>query len=565
MSSELIRPSNQALRRAAICLAVVLAMLAVPKEMIVTRRYFVVQDGLAGVAILALWLAALRLGRGFAVAAQPPRTGQTLAAAAALGLLLWWGTHGLMFDFALSRDELMARFDADIFGGGQLSAPLASQWRSFVPALVPDFLLDVPGHAVLVSSYMPVNAAMRAAFGRIADPALLNPLLAAAGLVLLQRIGRRLFPDCAGAQWLVLGGYVLSAQILVNAMTSYAMTAHLVFDLAWLLLFLHDRRWSHALAMLLGAVAIGIHQVVFHPLFAAPLILLLLVRQRWTLFALYAVAYAGALLFWLQWPQIVVAAAGVAASGGSTGGAARFLTTRVVPLLIERDPRTLSLMIYNLLRVVCWNAGFVLPFMLLAGPALRRREALPLAFLCGLFLMIAAMAFLLPYQGHGWGYRYLHGVLGNALLLAGYGYRELARTDERRANGLAVVLGLGTIPIVAWLLVTSHDFVKPYARLSEVIQRQSADFAIIDTEEPRSAIDQVNNRPDFTNRPLTFASDKLTPGLLHRLCARGTVTLITRRAFHAAGFVPDLPERDPLFARRVAPLAGKACLRPADR
>lgn len=563
MTSKLIRPSNDALRRSAICLAVVLAMLAVPKEMIVTRRYFVLQDAQAGVALLALWLVAMRIRHGLTLPTQPPRTVHTVAAAALIGLLLWLGTYALMLDFPLTRDELMAEFDAYIFGGGRLSMPLASQWRNFVPALVPDFLLDVPGYAVLVSSYMPVNAAMRAALGQIADSALLNPVLAGIGLILLQRIGRRLFPDCAGAQWLVLGGYVLSAQILVNAMTSYAMTAHLVFDLAWLLLFLRDRWWSHALAMGIGAVAIGIHQVVFHPLFAVPFILLLFARRRWIVAALYAAVYAAALLFWLEWPQIVVATAGVAASSGTTGGATGFIATRVVPLLIDRDPRTVALMVYNLLRVVCWNAGFMVPLMLLASPVLRRREGVPLALLGGVFLTMAAMAFLLPYQGHGWGYRYLHGVLGNALLLAGYGYRELARTDRQRADGLVTVLTVGSVPILAWLLITSHAFVTPYARLAQLIERQPTDFAIIDTEEPRSAIDQVNNRPDLSNRPLTFASDKLTPALLDQLCARGTVTLITRRAFHAAGFVPDLPATSPQFERRMAPLGDRDCLKPA--
>jgi hypothetical protein len=203
--------------------------------------------------------------------------------------------------------------------------------------------------------------------------------------------------------------------------------------------------------------------------------------------------------------------------------------------------------------------------MILATPALRRRDGVALALIAGLMLTIAAMAFLLPYQGHGWGYRYVHGVLGNVLLLAGYGYRELAGRHRSRADGLAVILAIGTIPILAWLLVTTHLFVRPYARLATLIERQPADFVIIDTEEPRSAVDQVNNRPDLSNRPLTFASDRMTPTLLTRLCDRGTITLITRDMFHAAGFAPDLPETSPRFHRRVASLIGRDCVRPARR
>jgi len=43
----------------------------------------------------------------------------------------------------------------------------------------------------------------------------------------------------------------------------------------------------------------------------------------------------------------------------------------------------------------------------------------------GLVLTLLAMFMLLPYQGHGWGYRYLHGLIGSAALLGGYGWITL--------------------------------------------------------------------------------------------------------------------------------------------
>lgn len=559
VDSEGIISPARALAYVAFVIAVVLAALAVPKEMIITRWYFLHQDALAGIVMVGLLLLAIRLKPHLMVPIAAPRTARLLIASLLLSVLLWWGTYTVMFDYPVTRDELMVEFDRAIFAAGTTSLPLPSAWTGYAIALVPAFLLDVPNNALLVSAYMPVNAALRTAFGSMLDPALMNPLLAAVGLVLLHRIARRLFPDCAGAQWVALAGYVLSAQVLVTAMTPYAMTAHLVFDLAWLTLFLRDRWWSHALAMAVGVAAIGLHQVVFHPLFASPFILLLLTERRWRLFAIYVLVYAAALLFWISWPQIVVAAGGVP-GGGSTAGGASFLTDRVLPLLRDRDPRTIALMLHNMLRAITWNAAFIVPFVVLAWPAIRRRDGLALPLAAGVVLTLVAMAVLLPFQGHGWGYRYVHGLLGNGMLLAGYGYRELARRDAARAAGLALVLALGTLPIVAWLLATSHGFVAPYAALTHMIERQRSDFVIVDTEDPSSAIDQVRNRPDLTNRPLIFSSKDLSQAQIDRLCARGSVTLITRSDFHGVGFAPDLPEQSRLFARRTAMLAGRACL-----
>lgn len=543
-------------------LAVVLAVLSRPFEVFVARVYYVQQDVQAGLALLALLVLTLLWRPALALPARYPSTSTILLVSVAYAAALWLGAHELMFNYALTRDELMVEFDRTVFSGGRLSLPLPPEWRGYVDALVPAFLLDVPGNALLISAYGPVNAAMRAGLGSVADPALLNPLLAAIGLVLMHRIARHLFPDCAGAQWLAIGGYLLSAQIAVNAMTSYAMTGHLTFNLAWLALFLRNRGWSHAAAMLVGTVAIGLHQVIFHPLFAGPFILLLLAQRRRALFMMYVVVYAAALAFWFSWPQLIVASSGIIAESGSAAGGPAFLLERVVPLLLERDPFTLPLMQYNLLRMMVWNPAFLVPFMLLAIPAMRRCEGVALPLAGGVALAVVAMAILLPYQGHGWGYRYVHGLLGSCLLLAGYGYREMMATEHRNVDRLAVMLSLGTVPIVAWLLMTTHQFVQPYKRLSELIAAKGSDFVIVDTEPPATAIDQVRNRPDFRNRPLIFASHLLTQEQIRELCARGTISLIERHDFLAVHLGDGtLRPESPRFDQRTAVLRGLDCVR----
>ena len=85
---------------------------------------------------------------------------------------------------------------------------------------------------------------------------------------------------------------VCSSQFLITAMTPYAMTAHLALNMIWLWLFLRDTRGAHALAAGVAFVACGLHQVVFHPLFAAPFILSLLRARRWKLAGDYGAADA---------------------------------------------------------------------------------------------------------------------------------------------------------------------------------------------------------------------------------------------------------------------------------
>ncbi len=63
------------------------------------------------------------------------------------------------------------------------------------------------------------------------------------------------------------------------------------------------------------------------------------------------------------------------------------------------------------------------------------------AALGGLVIVPLFTLFVLPFQGHGWGYRYLHGQLGNLALLATYGWFRIAdrKSGEWRAV-FAVVL-----------------------------------------------------------------------------------------------------------------------------
>lgn len=556
--------TDSALWRSALVILALSLILLLPEGEALPALYFREQDlpaALAMVATLGLagwWLPQIRLPD------RAPRPGVVALITIMLALGLWAGTYLIMFDYPLTRDEHMVVFDAHIFASGKFAAPLAQEWRGFSEALVPAFLLELPGEEILVSSYMPGNAMMRAVFGMLADPALMNPLLFAIGFVTLYDIACRLFADTPAAIWPVMLAYLLSAQGLVTAMTAYAMTPHLALNLVWLGLFLRGRWWQHALAMLIGAWAIGLHQVVFHPLFAGPIILMLLWQKRWALFGVYALVYGAALLFWLAYPSLLVSSLGIVTEGTANADIEAIWMERVWPLLSQRDPRTIVYMEFNLLRFIVWAPLFLLPLLGFAWPLIRKGTGLNLALFGGIFLTLAAMIVLLPYQGHGWGYRYWHGLIGNFALLAGYGYAEWARRDRKIADGAVVFLsGVTTVFLVPFLLWCSYSFTKPYADLTQLISKQTSDFLIVDTDTHRGAVDQIRNLPDLSNRPLIFASHALTGSMLAKLCERGSISLIDNNAFAAADFhqkLADLPKDK--FALRMSPLAGKPCLTP---
>lgn len=472
-----------------------------------------------------------------------------LLAAVALGFLLWVGTHVLFFDYALTRDEEMAAFDAVILGQLRLTAAVPPEWREFVPAMEPLYRLSFPGNAEWASAYLPGNAALRALVGTLADPALTNPILAAVGGVLLFAIVRRLFPSMRSAQAVALIVYFTSAQMVVNAMTPFAMTGHMTLNLLWLYLFLRGGFSGHAGAGAVGFFATGLHQIVFHPLFAIPFLEHLRRQSRYRELAFYLMLYASAGLFWMAYHGILGGWTGSAPTGAGSGLSA-FVQERVVPLLVNRDPFTLPLMNFNLLRFVAWQHLALVPLVICAIPLARRAEGIAQPLYWGVLLTLAAMFILLPFQSIGWGYRYLHGLLGSVALLAAYGWCRVERQPAARA-----LLVVGTIVTLAvslpYLIWQTRAFIRPSAEADRYIASLDADLVVIEDLGISLAHAQVRNDPFLRNRPLRFSASSLRPGDIRLLCSRGTVAVLRSERLAALGLItPDDLKRRP----RTAPV-----------
>ena len=526
--------------RLALCVAVLALFSAITPLPGLSRFYFIRQDSyvVAGLVALLCASAIAAPGGGSAVRFSLPdvrldwRT--VIVAAAAVAAILWAGTYLLLDNYPLTRDEHMVVFDMAVFHSGHLATPLPREWRPYAQALTPAFVLPLPGNAAWVSAYMPVNAMMRTAFAEVLDPALMNPLLAAAGAIALFDIAKRVFPRSHSSQAVTLLLYATSAQVLVTAMTAYAMTAHLALDLVWLALFLRGTRGGHAAAILVGFLAIGLHQVIFHPLFALPFIDHLRRRGEWRTASIYAASYAAFGLFWITYPHLVAISAGLGGSAGAASGTGGFFAVRVLPLLVQRDPVTFPLMAVNFARFISWQNLALLPLVVLGFGAVRRDEGIARPLLYGLLLTTIAMAILLPYQGHGWGYRYLHGLIGNCALLGAYGWRDFSDREEVRAFAL-----IGTVATISaslpFLLWQTYEFAHPYARVNDMIAHIDADMVVVETEGGGFAVDEVRNAPDLKNRPIRFAGKALEPADIIGLCTRGTIAFVDVERMEALG------------------------------
>ncbi|QGM96071.1 hypothetical protein [Methylocystis parvus] len=526
-----------------------------------TEYFFRAQDA-AWVLVSAACLVAcafLRLPASLTTALPGPRVARLSAFALACFVLLCGAFgSGLVFDdYPLSRDEALAEFDARIFQSGQLVAPVDPEWRPFASALAPRFMVPVAGHEGFLSGYLPGAALLRALVGALADSRLSGAVLTALAVLASFGVARRLWPGRDDVAILVPLLIATSSQTLITSMTAYAMSAHLALNLVWLWLFLRDDKWGHAGAMAVGALACGLHQLVFHPLFVAPFIVGLWSRDRRALAAAYVAVYASICLFWAFYPQLALHAHGMAPEAANGAGLGNFIeraTNQILYFLFgEQDVATVMLM--NLLRFVSWMNPLFLPLAVLAFRPIRDGDGVARELFAGLALTLAATTLLMAYQGHGWGYRYLHGFIGSIALLAAFGWVEImtrAGEAEEAAAWRAVVVASAFSIFVVFPVhaIQAHDFAAPYAKAGAAIARAPTDVVIVDRMELIFGEDLARNDPLLRNRPKVLDLVRLDEASLPGLCKRHSVSLFDAPQGRALGIPATIELSEYWLARR---------------
>lgn len=529
-SARLLRRSALAgLVLVAICFVSIAASRSSGNEIWQTRYLAVIQDMrlLAlcfGVIVAAILAAQFKCG-----ALRLPKALVALLALAVTSLC-YAGHRLVLRGYDLVRDEQMVAFDAFVYAHGKLVWPFPAPWRDEAAALNLVFMYPVDRPVAWISSYLPGNALLHALVGLVTDPGLTAPILAGLCVPVLWSIARRLWPKDAEAPLVALLLLVVSGQFLITAMTTWAMTAHLFFNLVWLRLFLSGRRGTDLAALAVGFFATGLHQPLFHPLFVLPFGLLLLARREWARAVLFGAGYALVGLFWLAWPHWIEAL--VAGPGSQLASNGTDFVNRA-GATISQNADNLAIMGGNLLRFVTWQNIAMLPLLLAAVPVLRRIP-IAAALAGGVVLPIVVITVLLPWQGYGFGYRYLHPVLGNAALLGVYGWRQLAPLHERlRPALLAASAGglLVLVPVQSWF---AHGMVEANAVASRTIDASGADYALLNPSDGFGYSNIVHNRPDLGNRPVRIQANLVRDHrrLAARICRPGVRIAMASDAFY---------------------------------
>jgi hypothetical protein len=304
-------------------------------------------------------------------------------------------------------------------------------------------------------------------------------------------------------------------------------------------------------------VATGLHQLVFHPFFVAPFLLWKFRNGERKQVLIYGAAYAAIILWWAIYPAI---AGREVASPVQHPPHTSFIALVEATFAHRRGDTAIS-MALNLVRFFAWQNIALLPLLAAAVAVAVRNRGLPATLLLAISLWLGFIAVVIPFQGHGWGYRYLHPYLGSFALLAGYGFRELRETIGRRADGFVLIVsGVTAVATIPLLFTASHRFVSPYLALERLVAIQKTPMVLIDTESRRTtngqwagnAVEVVRNEPDLSNRPLRFSSRNMTPQLLVDLCALGQVTVIGSVDQQRAGFAPHASVNSPRFTKLIA-------------
>jgi hypothetical protein len=482
------------------------------------------QIGLIAIAML-VFLSTRETTASAAPLAIPSPAKLTIFGVALLLLGGWLGFHAIMHSYHLSRDEQMAVQDAAIFADGKFLIPLPQEWRDISATLQRSFNSIIFNPDLTISCYRPGNAFAHALMGKFGLMNLTAPLFAALGLVATWRVSRRLWPDDTSLQAMSVVFYLCSTQMWAATMTTYAMSMLLGLNMIWLALFLRRDWIGYLFALPVGFFAISAHQVPYHLMFAAPFIAVYAIERRWRVALVYGAAYTAFGLFWLRWEDFVSFMMG----GGVLKSASQTIADSILDYIPDdTGPGKVAFIAASIMRFLTWQHLLTLPLILIATrAALRDRNTLLLAMIAACALPLVVKFLQVPHQGHGWGYRYLHGSIGLTCLLAVAGWQELRRHGLASARDFRVATAVTLLVAAPWLLWNGSAFSGSYATVDQALRGIDSDIVVVDSRAAPFGDDLVTNRANLTNRPIRVTANKIREHDIAALCKMGSITLFS--------------------------------------
>lgn len=541
---------------------------------LITHMFLIRQDILVTLALALLFVVvspfALRYRSERALFTFEPRL--VGLAALAVFIVCLVGFQVILWGRDFSRDEQMAIFDARTFAVGHWLGSIPDAWLGFRSALNTVFMAPGLTGAAWASDYRPVNSMLHALGALLGYAHIIGPLFGALGLWATWRCARLLWPDRVDGEAITvtLVTLLLSAQFLLNAMTAYAMAPLLALNMVWLLLVWRGGKAGHVGALGIGFLATGLHQVLYHPLFAFPVAAVFLFQRRWGLAALYALAYPAFILFWEAFSGMRADWAGIAPVAGSIAapalGVAGGLFDQAKELAAGFGPDSFSTQSANLVRLLSWQHLLFLPLLIAGGVrAWRTRDTRLVTLVAIVVLTVAVKLVLRPDQGHGWGYRYLHGALAAMCLLCGAGWIELRERGLAQARGFVLLSLLTLATIIPLRLYQAHEFSGAFARPAIAAARSGADVVIVDNFAAPFAQDIVINDPFLRNRPVMLLASQVTPRQIATLCASHRIATVDRADLAEVNAIFDRPIGAERPGESDATMAAAARCRDAQR
>ena len=462
-----------------------------------------------------------------------------LALALGCGLVGWLGLRFVYLGYPLSMDEFMAEPSTRrSFAGVSSWRKFPAQWRGYASVLQPLFVQHLDGGRFWVSGYLPVSAALRTLGGLVGASSLVNPLLTATAVIAVYGVGRRMWPGRPG---LALGAAVLlatSSQVLINGMTAYARCPPTwrVFNLVWLWLFLRGA----AAGACAAPWRVGVPRLRpasiwrFIPCSWPPLCFSCGWSRRWR--AARRSLYGGLCRLLPVLGGVLADRAGdhphrpgPGRHGRGKAGPCGFYDQAQL-ILKDFDWSGASLMAKNLIRFITWQNPLTAPLLALSAWGAFQAKGTTRSLILGFVTTLGAVFALMPYQGHGWGYRYLHGLLGSAALLAAWQWGRMTgplTASERAAarGGFALAAAASLLILFPLRALQVHRFVHPYAMAAAAIRAAPTDVVLVDDRNVWFGIDLARNDPYLRNRPLILHTESLSEYGARQLCARATVSV----------------------------------------
>jgi hypothetical protein len=397
--------------------------------------------------------------------------------------------------FPIAMDEYGSWLQARLVRDGTLVGRLPQSWVSFRDSLTPVFVQSGSSPDTWVLSYLPGYSVLLAAADAAHLISWLNPILNAVALIALWGVARHRWPGDAETQTVAVLALALSTQFQLAGTTLYSMPAHLAFNMVWL--------WGYtrggAARLIMGPVgffASILHQPIPHPLFALPFLFRMVRKREWSMLGYLSGWYLAAIVVFIAWSGL-----GGGANGAPFGipSTANFtvLAMHVITILTWQTPVTGLLLLISLRR---WSLLDEVDHDLFGGLAIS---------------LVLYLFFVLVTQGHGYGWRYGHQVLGNLALLAATSWRQLRESlDAPRLRALVVSSVLVTCIVqVPWRTIQAAKISRPFIAAHQWLAGQTSRVVLVPTDSLWYGRDLIRNTPDLRTPILMHAQGANSVGL----------------------------------------------------